>query len=80
MAILIYFLEKKYRILSIDNNDRKKYSRKHFVNTLTNKNHKGIQGINFYFEAVSGDLKRINENDISFKTIKNQLDAIVSNC
>ena len=80
MAILIYLLEKEHKILCIDNNDRKRSSRKHFVNNLTNKNYKSIQDVNAFFESVSGNLKNINKDDSQYKTIKEELDKIVSIC
>lgn len=79
MAILIFLLTEK-GIISMDNNDRKKSSRIHFVRLFTEKEHPHINLINNYFVSVTGELKSIGKKDPVYLDIEKRLNKIVSNC
>lgn len=78
MAILIYLLNKNHQIISFDNNQRNKKSRIHFVRALTGEKLQNINGVNNYFEPITGETT-VNERDESFLAIRKQLNKIVSN-
>jgi len=79
MAILIYLLSKKYNLLFIDDNDRKKGSRLHFVRTFTDKKLGDIKAIGNYLEGTTGELKKIRTDDKAYIDISKRLEKIVSN-
>ena len=78
MAIVIYLLETKHSLIKIDNNDRKKSSRIHFVRALTGKNTKSISGVNKYLSSVTSDLKDVNDKDKLLEKISKEMEEVVS--
>ncbi len=77
MAVLIYLLQKKYELISIDNPSKEK-SRLNFVRAFTGEERKEISGINRFFN-YDEDLKLENKDKV-LETIGNQLEKIVSSC
>ena len=78
MAILIYLLNKRYDLVSIDNTQKSKKSRIHFVRALTGKEIKEINGINNFFISITGETD-VNKDDEAFLLIEKQLKEMVSN-
>ncbi len=78
MAILIYLLHKKYNLITYDLGDRKKNSRKHFVEALTQSELKNINGINNFFDSVTAETK-VDKRNEAFLNLDKQLMEIVSN-
>lgn len=78
MAILIYILHKKYSLIYLDNNQRNKKSRIHFVRALTETEIKTIKGINNFFQPITAETT-VNEKDEVFVKLDEQLKEIVSN-
>lgn len=80
MAILIYLLDKKYSLVFIDDSDRKKRSRLHFVRAFTKKKLKDIKAVGNYLEGSTGELKKIHKKtDPAYIEISERLKQIVSN-
>lgn len=78
MAILIYLLDKEHKIVFIDDSDRKKGSRLHFVRAFTGEDLEKINAVNNHLEGSTGELKKINKNDSAYIDIAKRLKQIVS--
>lgn len=75
MAILIYLLQTKHKVITISNNS-KTQSRKHFVSALTKENEITMQSINKVFVSGSEQLN-INQKDADFSIIENELNNLL---
>lgn len=79
LAILINLLNQEYKLLKIDNNDRKKFSRIHFVRSLKkDPDIKTISGINNYIEGSTGNLARITNKDTAYLSVEKELKKMIS--
>ncbi len=79
LAILINLLNQEYKYLKIDNNDRKKFSRIHFVRSLKkDPDIKTISGINNYIEGSTGNLARITNKDTAYLSVEKELKKMIS--